>query len=65
MNHLNKNKENTDEEHINEMLGTQSLLREEMKQKDLYREQYQTTMKQLVELKDKAQQKEKELEGEA
>ena len=40
MNHLNKNKENTDEEHIKEMLGTQSLLREEMKQKDLYREQY-------------------------
>ena len=56
VNHLNKNKDNTDEEHIKEMLGTQNLLREEMKQKDLYREQYQNTMKQLIELKDRAQQ---------
>ena len=65
VNHLNKNKDNTDEEHIKEMLGTQNLLREEMKQKDLYREQYQNTMKQLIELKDRAQQSEKALEGES
>lgn len=30
----------TDEEHIKEMLGTQELLREEMKEKEFYKEQY-------------------------
>ena len=30
----------TDEEHIKEMLGTQNLLREEMKEKEFFKEKY-------------------------
>ena len=40
--HVNKlklNPDNTDEEHIKEMLGTQNLLREEMKEKEFFKEQ--------------------------
>ena len=37
-NRIRDNKDNVDEEHIKEMLGTQNLLREEMKEKDDYPE---------------------------
>ena len=39
----------TDEEHIKEMLGTQELLREEMKEKEFYKEQYKMVIMQLAE----------------
>jgi hypothetical protein len=36
------NPDNTDEEHIKEMLGTQNLLREEMGEKQFYKDQSST-----------------------
>ena len=62
---LKDNPDNTDEEHIKEMLGTQNLLREEMKEKEFFKEQAQTTIQQLLELQTKSSAKEKELETEA
>ena len=53
MRHANKLKENpdaTDSEHIKEMLGTQALLREEMKEKEFFREQAASTMQQFLSL---------------
>ena len=61
--HVNKlqlNPDNTDEEHIKEMLGTQNLLREEMKEKEFFKEQAQTTLEQLIQLQDQSKAKDKE-----
>ena len=49
-NRIRDSKDNVDEEHIKEMLGTQNLLREEMKEKEFFKDQAQTSMSQLLEL---------------
>ena len=43
------------------MLGTQTLLREEMKEKEFFKEQAQTYMAQLIDLQQKSANIEKEL----
>ena len=43
-NRINQNVDNADQEHIKEMLGTQNLLREEMQQKEFFKEQASSTM---------------------
>lgn len=66
--HVNKLRDNTnnkDDEHIKEMLQTQNLLREEMKEKEFFRDQAQTVMQQLMVIQDKDKSKEKELESAA
>ena len=64
-NRIRDNKDNVDEEHIKEMLGTQNLLREEMKEKEFFKEQAQTSMSQLLALQDKSAARERLLETEA
>lgn len=54
--HVNKLRDNTehkDDEHIKEMLATQNLLREEMKEKEFFKNQAQTYMNQFLEIQDK------------
>lgn len=63
MNKLRDNSDTKDDEHIKEMLATQNLLREEMKEKEFFREQAQTSMQQLVAMQDKDRSREKELES--
>lgn len=63
MNKLRDNSDTKDDEHIKEMLATQNLLREEMKEKEFFREQAQTSMQQLVAMQDKDKSREKELES--
>ena len=41
-----------DDAHIKEMLETQNILREEMKEKEFYKEQAQQTMKMYLDVKD-------------
>ena len=42
----------TDEEHIKEMLGTQNLLREEMREKEFFKQKAQTVMEQMVRMEE-------------
>ena len=42
----------TDEDHIKEMLGTQSLLREEMKEKEFFKERYQNLMEETIKMEE-------------
>ena len=62
---INQIPEQKDDEHIKEMLGTQNLLREEMQQKEFFKEQAQTYMAQLIDLQQKSSNIEKELQTEA
>lgn len=64
-NRISQNPLDTDNEHIKEMLGTQNLLREEMEQKEFFKEQAQNTFKQLVALQDESAAKISTLEAEA
>lgn len=60
MRHANRLKEDgsggelltKDDAHIKEMLETQNVLREEMQQKDFYKEQAQATMRMYLDVKD-------------
>jgi hypothetical protein len=54
-----------DDAHIKEMLDTQNVLREEMEQKEFYKEQAQATMKMYLDLKDSSDRIHKELESES
>lgn len=53
-----------DDAHIKEMLETQNVLREEMKEKEFYKEQAQNTMKMYLEVKDSTDEIKRELETE-
>ena len=69
MKHANRLQETGDETkddaHIKEMLDTQNVLREEMEQKEFYKEQAQSTMKMYLDLKDSSDRIQKELESES
>ena len=47
------------------MLDTQNVLREEMEQKEFYKEQAQSSMKMYLDLKDSSDRIQKELESES
>ena len=47
---INSEGEKPDEEHLKEMMGAQTLLREEMKEKELYKEQVQNLTQKLTQV---------------
>ena len=54
----------TDEEHIKEMLGTQNLLREEMKEKEFFKDKYQRLMEETIKMEDELLKKGTEVDKE-
>ena len=64
LNKLNEDGLQTDEEHLKEMMGAQTLLREEMKEKELFKEQVQNLTQKLVDLELEQERREKAFHAE-
>ena len=61
LNKMNEDGAQTDEEHLKEMMGAQNLLREEMKEKEFFKEQAQHLTQKLISIEEAYNIKEKDI----